>query len=1024
MNIIEYLQKQKLFIHYVTIITVIIGVITLTKMQREARPNVNFNRVNVSVAYPGASPSEIEELIIDPIEEKIAEVEGVKEYRSVSFTGAGSISIKIDDSYPEPSEIVDELRRKIGEVNGLPNEVDDPRITEAKASSRPVLNLALFGKTDPFTLKLEAEKLKDYLKAQKGIQSVSYSGISDLQLKIKPSPDKLEKYDITIQEVSGNVSNWAKQKPGGLFETKNQVNNITIGEDLNDLDSLKSFIVRSNDSGRRISLSDIAAIEFDLKSIQTSTLFEDKKAVLFSIVKKPFFDSIDVVDNLNKAINRYDTNLNEQLNIKVYKDLSIRIRNKLKIVITNALGGLLLVLLILLIFLDWRSAIVTSIGIPIAILGGFIVLSLLGQTINSLVVVGIIIVLGMLVDDAIVVCENIYSYIEKGLSPAKAALKGTKEIALPVIASILTTVFAFLPIVFMEGIIGQFLSVIPITVIALLSVSLIEALFVLPIHSEEIMKPKKKNKKNRFLFIENLYRKYINWSINYKWILLLILTLFLGVSAIQGKKIFEKFSLFPSNGLEGFSARIELDKNTPLDKTESHAINLSRKLLDISDGSFDTINSDVGQVRTGGSSGSRQQGAHLAQINVSFITEPGFIKKEKAIMKKVKKTISEYGKKNSIKTSVTIDRPGPPIGKPIQLQITSRDFEYGLQLVENIKSELKKINGVHSLETDVDGDSLKYRIKVDNELAVSEGVDPSDISQTIFASSTGNRVSEILKNNEKVDILILLDKTKGSNINDILKLKVRNKNAQAIPLSSFATILKENAPSAIQRFNGVKTITLFGEVNDQVITGKEANKKIRPYIKNLKEKNPTVKIVTGGGERDRMAALSNTIKLYGLALILIFMTISLTFRSVFYPFLVLTAIPMGIGGVIWSLVLHGESLTLMGIIGIVGLSGVVVNVSIIFLKFIQDRIKLGMPFKEAIIEAGVGRLRPIIMTTLSTLIGLLPTIYGIGGTDTFVQPIALVLGWGLFVATTLTLLFLPAIVSFFPFLGRQKLEQN
>ncbi len=1017
MKFLEFLQKNKLFIHYLTIVTIIVGAFVMFNMQREARPNVDFNRVAIAAVYPGASPNDIEELVIDPIEEKIAEVDGIEEYRSVSYVGAGSISVTIDDTYPNPSEIVDELRRKISEVNDLPQEVDDPVVTEIKAINIPVLNIAMYGDASAFDFKMEAEKFKDFLQLQEGVQSVDYSGIGDLQIKIKADPKKLDKYDITLAEILSKLSSWAKQKPGGLFENNNHVANLTIGYDFNEIEKLKNFVVRSNDYGQKVLLKDIADIKFELEKLQTGSIYGSKDAVLFTAVKKPFDDSIRVVDGLREAIVKYQGSLTKGLKLQMYEDQSKRIRDKLKIVISNAVSGLILVLIILLIFLDWRSAVVTSVGIPVAVLGGIALVYFLGNTMNSLVVVGVIIVLGMLVDDAIVVCENIYSYIERGFHPIRAAINGTSEIALPVLASVLTTVFAFLPIAFMKEIIGQFLRVIPITVIAMLVVSLFEALLILPIHAEEIMKPKKEKKKHFFDRVEKAYSKYLVWSISKRWILLGGLTIFFAFSLVQGKKIFERFSLFPAEGLNGISVRLELPKNSPLYKTKAYVKELSQDLEAVSEGTFDNIYSNLGQVTTGGNAGSRQHGSHLAMVNVSFTSDPDFIYKEKRIVANINKAVDKFKERTGLNVSMTIDRPGPPIGKPIQFQVTSRDFEFGSMIVEQIKAELSKIKGVHSLITDLDGDNVRYRVEVDNELAVSEGVDPAVISRTIFASSTGVVGEEILKNNEKVEILLALKDAGDSPVDDISKLKVRNNNGQAVPLSTFVTIVKESGPSSIQRFNGIRTITLFGEVNDDVISGKQANAQIDPFIEELKKKHQNLRIQVGGGEKDRMNAVSDTMRLYLLAIVLIFMVISLTFQSVIYPFLVLTAVPMGLSGVVWSLVLHGKSLSIMGIIGIVGLSGVVVNVSIIFLKFIQDNLQKGKGFQESIIEAGVTRLRPITMTTLSTLIGLLPTIYGVGGVDTFVQPIALVLGWGLFVATTLTIFFLPAIMSFFGFLA-------
>lgn len=1023
MKVINFLLKNKLFVHYLTVVIIISGILSVFALRREARPSVNFNVVNVTTSYPGASPVDVEELIIDPIEEKIAEVDGVEEYRSVSFIGAGFISVKIDQNYPDPSSVVDEIRRKVSEVNDLPDEVDDPVVTELKADNIPVLNLALYGDVDAFTLKLETEKLKDFLKNQTGVSRVDYTGISDLQIKILTKGKVLDQHDITLAEILAPLQGWAKQKSGGLFESSSFTSNITIGEDLNKLNKIKQFIVRSNDSGKTILLQDVADIGYDLENTQSGSLFGDKDAVLFTVVKSPNADAVTTVDNVKEKLERYSKNLPSTLKLKLYKDESKRIRDKLNIVTINALSGLILVLAILLIFLDWRSALITSIGIPVAILGGITVIYLLGFTLNSLVVIGMIIVLGMLVDDAIVVCENIYSKIEAGETPYRAAIAGTVEIAPAVISSVLTTVFAFLPIAFMGDIIGQFLSVIPITVVALLSVSLFEALVILPIHAEELMVSKEQAKIGKVSFmtkLENHYEKYLKWSIDKRWLVLFGLILFVIFSGFQGKKVFERFSLFPSDGLEGLSVRLELPKNTSIAVTKKMAKELTRKLESVADGTFDSVFTTLGQVTTGGSSGSRQNGSHLAMVNVKFISDSSFNDKEKKIVASVNEVVAEFSSQNQAKTSITLDRPGPPIGKPIQIQITSRDFDFGLKISDQIQEELGKIKGVKSLETDLDGDAIKFRLKVNNERAVSEGIDPTTISRSIFAASTGVVANEILENNEKVEILLGVKQNfidiDPKSIKNILDLKVRNSNGQAVSIRNFVEVIEERGPSSVQRYNGVRTITVFGEVERSVITGKGVNIKILPFLNQLRAEHPNLKLQIGGGEKDRLRAVKDTGKLYLIALVLIFMVISLTFNSTFYPFLVLISIPLGISGVIWALVLHGKSLTIMGIIGIVGLSGVVVNVSIIFLKFIQDRIQAGVAFDDAIIDAGRTRLRPIMMTTISTLIGLLPTIYGIGGVDTFVQPIAMALGWGLFVATILTLLTLPAITSFFRFL--------
>ena len=895
--------------------------------------------------------------------------------------------IRIDDTYPHQDKIIDEIRRKVSEVRGLPVEVGHPVLREHKSTNIPILKVALYGRVDPLVLKMEAENLKDFLKFQEGVQSVSYSGLSDLQLKILVNPERLSQFDITLNEIFSQLSDWSRQIPGGLFESRSQVANLTVGTHLSDINHLNNFVIRSNDSDKSVKLSDVAEMEFGLESSQTESFFKGKKAVLLTIIKKPFMDSIDVVENLNAKIKGYKSSLGQGLNIDPYEDQSIVIRDKLRVVILNAVTGLCLVLALLFFFLDWRSSIVTSLGIPIAILGGICVLYFLGQTMNSLVILGIIISLGMLVDDAIVICENIYSYLEKGLSPYQASLRGAYEIARPVIASVLTTIFAFLPIIFMKGIIGQFLMVIPLAVVSLLSFSLLEALLILPIHAKEVMRTKVgASQKSRFRRMEKVYKRYVGWSIDKRGYLLATFILFMVLSGMSSVQIFKRFSLFPRGSVGGFSLELEMEKNTSARKTKEMIQDLDDEISpvvrDVIEASYSTV---------GG-----EEGGHRASLKINFTTDFRLSDSQEEVIEKVRAVVKDFKEKRKVQVGVSFYREGPPSGKPIAIHVTSRDFNKGEKVIETVKGELKKIEGVHSLETDLSGDSIRYQLRVNNELAVSEGIDPKRVARTIFMASTGQVISEILDGNQKVEVLLKVQGGEQDSIQKVLELRVRNKSGQAVPLERIVEVSQEKGPSAIKRLDGLRTISLFGEVEESLVTGKEVYAQINPLIEELRKKYPAMGLSIGGREKNRMSAFTDTIKLYGFTLLLIFMTISLTFQSLIYPFLILTTIPMGFSGVIWALIFHGKPLSLMGIIGMVGLSGVVVNVSIILLKFIQERLLEGVSLREAIISASVKRLRPIIITTTTTLLGLIPTIYGIGGFDSLIQPIALVLGWGLF----------------------------
>lgn len=1018
MNPFDVLKKQPRFFDYIAISILVFGIFAFLNMRREARPNVNLREVYVSLFYPGASPSDVEQLVIDPIEEKIQEIDGVEEFQSTSSSSRGSIVIKIDNEFPEPQDVIEEIRREILQTKGLPDSLETPLIIELKTQNIPVLKLALYGDLSSFEMHKEVEKLKDFLRPLPGVQSVveenSYD--SNLQFKILAKPEKLDENDITLMEIITSLREWTKKRPGGLIESTKKAVNLEIGSDYNKPKEIQNLIIRSNDSNKQIQLSDLATFSFDKENIQQSQIFENKKAVLVIVIKKPSADIIQTVENLKKALKNYSPD--PSLKYKIYFDESKGVKNRLQVVSINALFGLFLVLCILALFLDFRSAFVSALGIPIAMLGGTIILFYLGETISTMTILGLTIVLGMLVDDAIVVCENIYFHMEAGLTRWKAAIKGAQEMAIPVTATVLTTIFSFAPILFMKDVIGQFLRVIPITVISMLIVSLFEALFILPVHAQMIMKVKKQKAKRPFSFplkkLEDLYEKYLKWSFKYpKWINLFLIV-FLFVSAFQGLNLFRKFTLFPARGLKGVNIRMELSPNSPLEETEKYAKKLSGLLKKGHEDVFEGLYATIGQAKIGGSYfGSRKTVPNIAMIKILFTSDPSFIKKEKKVFVEIQRRVKKFSDKTGIFTSLNIFRPGPPVGKPIQLQVTSRSKKDRRESVELLKAELSKIKGVQSLETDENEEYKKHRIIIDHNLALSEGINPLHLSQSIFSASTGSVVNEALIENEKVELLVGLSKNENFNSKQILNLKLRNKRGQAMPIHSFTKIKEELSPASIQRWNRLNVTTLLGEVDEDVISGKEANEKIKPLIEKLTKEKSGLRIEAGGEEKESKKALQNLVPLYFLALLLIFFILSLSFDSLCLPLLILMTIPMGISGMIWALTFHGQVLSLMSLIGTVGLSGVVVNNSIILFKTFQENMKKERNIEKALILSSLRRLRPIILTSFTTLFGLFPSIYGLGlGIDSLIQPVTLVIGWGLFTSTLLILLSLPTLSLF------------
>ncbi|MGH1467854.1 MAG: efflux RND transporter permease subunit [Bdellovibrionales bacterium] len=1010
-SLTKFLLKNSLFIHYITVVVIALGGYSLSKMRREARPSVDFDRIAVSLGYNGASATDIEELILKPVEDKIVEIDGIEEFRSSAFEGIGAISIKLDPDYSEKAGVIDEVQRAVDQAV-IPVDALDPVVLEIKASKINVYSFALMGDVGPLALRAEAKRLEDDLKDLEGVSSVSTDGLNEIEYRVEVEPSVLNEKSLSLTEIMRSLKNWNKVSPAGEVDIDGMNYGIRIDEQLKTKEDIEDLTIRANDAGLGIKIKDVGVVSLQNQELKQESLVNGKMGVGFSVYKNESADIVTVVKGVKEFLKDYE--LKEGVAVVPYYDDAIRIENSLRTVFLNAAFGLFLVLVSLMIFVSTRLAFITAIGMPIAFLGGVAVLYALGMTLNSLVVLGMIVVLGMLVDDAIVVAENIYSHIEKGEEPAQAAIKGVSEVAAPVLATVLTTVFAFLPVVYMEGVMGQFLKVIPITVIFILLFSLFEALIILPSHCAEILK-KKESEEVADGLIERLrdkYLKYVRWSIKnalscsimvFSFVVLVVGTVFAAKAV--------KFELFPRSGVEYLDINAEFPINTEKEKSKQLAKNLYQA-LEASEVSKDifAMSTSIGSASKGGVSGSREQGSHLSKTTLRLTDDPGFVYREDEVVKKIKEIVKEISETSGAKITASVPRRGPPVDNDIQLLITSDNFDQSKLASDEIVEFLTKQKGNLNIQSDLMNQMKYYRVKIDKALAVESGFQFSEISSSIFSAFYGVAATKTRVGDDEVDIVVSLDKKSRTDLRSLNEMMFPNQSGSLIPLKSFAEIKMESTAPSIQRLDGKRAISVFGDVDGKVTSTAAANALLKSKLKEIKKKYPYVKFEVGGADSQRMETLRETGGLYLFSLLAIFIVISLSFNSMGFPFLVLFAIPFGVIGVVWALFLHSTPLSLMGIVGIIGLSGVVVNGSIILIQFLLEEIRRGVGLKTGIENAVFRRFRPIVITSVTTLLGLAPTIYSAGGKDTFIQPLALSLGWGLLVSTLLTLFLLPSFI--------------
>jgi len=1011
-NLFSLLLDNELFFHYLSILILILGVLASFSLHKEARPNVNFNVISISISYPNSTPKDVEKLVIQPIEEKLDNISGIKKYQSSSFPGLGNITVKIDPDYKDSDKVVDEIRRLIEQIDVFPDNVSIPIIREVKAEHIPVLTLAVSGDIPYLSLRKEVDLLKDKINKIPAISEILLEGYYDLQFHINTDLAALDKNLISVEQIINIVRSYNVSSPAGQIIEGNKEYDLKISEELTNLELIENIPLRVNDQNYLIKMSDIARVSKGFADENIKKFYNSVPAITLIITKKQGFDTIKTVEQINEVLKDYQNN--DLIKVNEFFDDSIYIKSRLEVITHNIVLGLILVALILLVTLNFRVSIITVMGLVVAFLGGMIFIYLLGMSINVLTILGMIIVLGMLVDDAIVISENICFHIERGCTIKEATILGVQEIYKPVITAIFTTIIAFAPLIFMQGIIGQFLSVIPVVVVVMLLCSLIEAIFILPIHARSLLRPIKSH--NVFTKINKLYKRYLLWSIkHFKYIFILFIIYFAATIIVAKSNL--SFVLFPSSGIQEAKITLELADNAILANTENIAKELSKDIITAIGTDIVGINSTVGQAVVDFVSNSKKKGSNFAYLEIKFISDSSFVKREVVVIKEIRKIVDNYRQKYQLTdASVEILRDGPPVGREIEFLLYGNDFTETEIVAKKFSNIIKDLEGVKNISTDLQGKKKQYQIVFDKNKINEQGLNINKLSQIIFTIFGGLPISSSRVDNDKINIILKLSDV-DKNLAKLQNINIVNNRQNYIPLSTVISILEVNSRNVIYRVDGKKTISIYGNIDNQLTSSKEVNMKIIPYIKELGKEFPDIVIETAGEEKERIAALKNVGKLYILAIIGIYMIISLNLHSVLLPIIVMLVIPFAISGVVWALFLHNDPISMMGIIGAIGMSGVAVNGAIILIRSIIDILfeqqknnQLNGNYVNVIINCAVRRLRPITLTAVTTLVGLIPTIYGFGGNDALVQPMVLVLGWGLFFATIFILLFLPVIL--------------
>lgn len=1023
MKLAEFSIKNSLLVNMISIFIIVAGIRAMLGLSRDAFPQVDFDVVTVTTAYPGAPAEDVEKFVTIPIEKELKGLSGIKEMESTSDEGLSTIGITLAPEASDKDEVVEDIKTAVERVRNLPEGVDeDPVVFELKSKESPIMEISLSGEFPEVVKRQYAETLEDLILDINGVASVKRIGWRDKEIWVEVDPSKLSEYHVSMDEVADALAKRNVTVPGGQLTTPATEYNVRITGEFTTPEQIEEVVIRANDAGNWLKIKDVARVKDTFEDETRIAKINKEPALGMVIVKTENSDVITIAKRVEQTIASFQFQLPEGMDITVTNDFSYYVKRRLGVVKNNGIIGFILVILMLFIFLDPIPAIVTAFGIPVAIFITCIVMSVVGININLVSMLGLIIVLGMLVDDGIIVSENVYRYVEEGMNPKEAAIRGTQEVIAPVTVTILTTCAAFTPLLFMEDIIGKFIRQIPMVLMIALAASLFEAFIILPSHLSDFIsihhavsnnKPKKKEKW-WFRHLVHFYTKNLDFALTHRYkFVFFILTPLMALSFYIWFGHM-KTVLFSNEGIEEFAIRAEAPKGTPLQQTAELLKPVENIIGTLPDTEMEDFRTYVGSIESErGFDPNARRGTHLAQVTVfltPFQTRPRTTREISDEIRDKIKNVDGFEK-----LYIFQPKPGPPVGRAVSVGIKGEEFSVMQEIAQKFTDYLSGIDGVSDIEVGYQFGKKQFKVIVDEEKARQSLLDVNQIATAVRTAFKGRVATSVkpLKAEEEIDVVVRFVEDKREDVKAFEQILIPNRTGNLVPLTAVAQIAEEEGVYAINHLGGKRVIYVQAEVDDDKVTSLEVNTMLRDKFKDVTRDYLGYTIQYSGEFERQMESRKNLLMSFVLALCVIFIILTAMFNSLIQPFIVMLAIPFGLIGVILAFLLHGKPMSFFGLIGVVGLTGIVVNDSIVLVDFINRERKEGKPRRESLIEAGRLRLRPVIMTTLTTIGGLVSVAYGIGGGDPFLKPLALAIVWGLLFATVLTLVIIPCIYAIF-----------
>ena len=1018
-KIITYFIKFPVAVTIFIATFVVFGIVGALSMKSSFFPLVESQNITINLTYPGASPQEMEEGVVLKIEDNLKGIIGIDRVTSVSRENSATINVEIFKD-KNIDVVLADVKNAVDRVPSFPSGMEPPIISKVE-NIRSTISFIINGENIPLaTLKQHARNIENDLRSIDGISQVSLSGFPEQEIEIAVRENDLRAYNLSFSEVANAISKTNLLISGGNIKTNDEDYLIRARNRNYYAKDLLNIVVRAENNGSKILLKDIADVTDTWSENPDRIYFNGKKSIDITVSNTNNEDLLSTADKINDYITSFNhQNTNVQLNVS--SDSSITLKQRTELLIKNAAMGIALVLFFLALFLNVRLAFWVAAGLPISFLGMFMFASNLDITINVLSLFGMIIVIGILVDDGIVIGENIYHHYEKGKSPLKAAIEGTLEVIPPIVSAILTTIIAFSTFFFLDGRIGNFFSQVSLIVIITLSVSLIEALIILPAHiahSNALVKKNKKSKINRFFdtinekaekglfyFRDHVYAPYLKFFLKHKALgfAIPISLLIFSIGGIKGGIV--KTSFFPSVASDRISVNLKMLQGTNeqitdsiISEIEKVAWLVSEEYTEKQTGNIPVVENIIKRIGPGSANGS-------LTINLLPGESRDFSSPE------ITNTLRErVGKIHGVE-SLTFGSGGNFGGSPVSISLLGNNIEQ----LKAAKIELKELLEKNPLLKDIsDNDPAgikEVRIKLKDN-AYLLGLNLQSVMSQVRSGFFGLQTQRFQRGQDEIKVWVRYKKDNRSSIKNLDDMWISTPSNQNVPFSEIATYEIERGDVVINHLNGKREIQVNADLKDLSESATDILDDIKTtVIPQITSKYTTVSVAYEGQNREAQKTIKSVNKVALIVLALIYIVIAFTFRSYEQPLLLILMIPFSLIGVVWGHWIHGFPINMLSWLGIIALIGIMVNDGLVLIEKLNVYIKNGMKYDEALIQAGISRFRAILLTSVTTVAGLAPLLLEKSRQAQFLKPMALSISYGIMISTVLTLVMLPLLLS-------------